>query len=120
MLEQMISWNNSICFLRQCRSNLIALHPVHIAKDSNETNIRRFRVILSNLCDNNQIDENSCDLALQQYREMLVSPKCVEMMHAFDENNDRLDSLFLRVIDKNHACLLNVMKKLIVPWNCQR
>ena len=64
--------------------NSIALHPVHIAKDSNEANVRRFRLVLSNLSDNNGIDENSCDLALHQYREMLVSPKCVEMMNAYD------------------------------------
>ena len=94
--------------------NLIALHPVHFAKDSNEANVWRFRLIVSNLCGNNQIDENTCDLALQQYREMLVSPTCVGMTNAFDENNERLDSLFLRVIDKNHTCLLNVIKPLLL------
>ena len=90
--------------------NLIALYSVRIAKDSSEANVRRFRPTLSNLCDNKQIDENSCDLALQQYRKMLVSPKCVEMMNAFDENNDHLDSLSLGVIDKNHTRLLSVIK----------
>ena len=36
--------------------NLIALHPVHFAKDSNEANVMHFCPILSNLCDINQID----------------------------------------------------------------
>ena len=83
--------------------------------DPAQRNISRFRIVLTTLCDSNQLSDEGADCALDQYKELLVSFQTSTLFSGFDIDRDRLDILFNTAIDiKKHKHLHCAVSRLLL------
>ena len=65
--------------------NMACLSPYAITTDPSDRNVSRFRRLLSGLCDAKQFCENDADAAIDQYKEVIVSPRSSASLNDFDD-----------------------------------